>query len=63
MSVDCDEEDKFSTIIACKDEKKTVFRAALCSEADANEWMTNFKEETFTGWIVFKVQKEKDCQR
>lgn len=63
MSVDCDEEDKFLTTLVSKDGKKTIFRAALCCEEDADEWMTKHKDETFTGWIVQKVQKEKDCKR
>jgi len=63
MTSEGEEEDKFSTILVSKEGTKTVFRAALNSEKDADEWMSNYKEETFTGWIVEKVQKEKNCQR
>jgi len=46
----------------CKDGEK-VFRANLKNEEDIMEWIEGYAEETFTGWIVSRVKKEKDCNR
>lgn len=40
-----------------------IFRSNLKCESDINKWIQDYTEETFTGWIVSKVQKEKDCKR
>lgn len=58
-------EKSFQTLEVLNDEAKgiRVLRADLSSEKDAIDWIEQYREETFTGWIVNQVRKEKDCVR
>lgn len=64
---DKESEDSGAFITVTDEEKssegKQVFRANLKSEQDAEAWVEAYREDTFTGWIVQKVKKEKNCQR
>lgn len=61
-------EDSGRVFITVVDEKKSsqgkqVLRVNLKNEEEAQAWLEEYREETFTGWIVLKVKKEENCQR